>query len=281
MEDTFLKNSLIDKKILTQIKKCKEKGFLPNFLFSGPPGTGKTTTAKEIIQSFFPEPMEFLEINSSAERGIDYIRNVVIPFSESSSNLNKYYRIVLFEEGENLTTDAQAALRKTMECESDNCRYIITCNQNTLDPAIKSRCACLPFSIDQKKLKVFCSENKLAYPLSDLRIANRLIENEGGRSKKQLDLITAYINLNNKTTLEDFLKITDELRSFPPSLDEISQTEKVLSDKTISLRIRIDLCKKFEDLYYYTTITRNYYVYIISFINSLDLLKNKYVQASK
>jgi DNA polymerase III delta prime subunit len=116
----------------------KEKNEIPNLLFAGSPGTGKTTLSKIIANEILE--CQYLYINASDENGIDTIRSKVIGFA-STKSLDGKLKLVLFDECDALTLDSQKALRNVIEEYSDNTRFIFTCNYLfKIIPALQSRC---------------------------------------------------------------------------------------------------------------------------------------------
>lgn len=112
---------------------------IPHLLFSGNAGIGKTTLAKLLFNELSLNPLDILEINASRERGIDEVKKRItnfvqmIPFGD--------FKVVLLDEADYLTPDAQAALRGVMEEYHSTARFILTCNfPNRIIPAIHSRC---------------------------------------------------------------------------------------------------------------------------------------------
>jgi DNA polymerase III delta prime subunit len=116
----------------------KEKDEIPNLLFAGNPGTGKTTLSKIIATDILD--CQYLYINASDENGIDTIRSKVIGFA-STKSLDGKLKLVLFDECDALTLDSQKALRNVIEEYSHNTRFIFTCNYLfKIIPALQSRC---------------------------------------------------------------------------------------------------------------------------------------------
>ena len=116
--------------------KLKEE--IPNLLFAGNPGTGKTTLSKIIANDILD--CQYLYINASDENGIDTIRSKVIGFA-STKSLDGKLKLVLFDECDALTLDSQKALRNVIEEYSENTRFIFTCNYLfKIIPALQSRC---------------------------------------------------------------------------------------------------------------------------------------------
>lgn len=122
-----------------------EKGEIPNLLLSGPPGIGKTSTIKALAGEL---DRDFMVINGSDERSIDIIRNKVKNYASTLSLSNTGKKILLIDEADNLTNDAQLALRASIEELQSNCTFIFTCNyKNKLIPPLHSRVAVIDFSI--------------------------------------------------------------------------------------------------------------------------------------
>lgn len=119
-------------------ESLKSKDEVPNLLFAGNPGTGKTTLSKIIATDILD--CQYLYINASDENGIDTIRSKVIGFA-STKSLDGKLKIVLFDECDALTLDSQKALRNVIEEYSHNTRFIFTCNYLfKVIPALQSRC---------------------------------------------------------------------------------------------------------------------------------------------
>ena len=119
-------------------ESLKSKEEIPNILFAGSPGTGKTTLSKIIATDILD--CQYLYINASDENGIDTIRSKVIGFA-STKSLDGKLKIVLFDECDALTLDSQKALRNVIEEYSHNTRFIFTCNYLfKIIPALQSRC---------------------------------------------------------------------------------------------------------------------------------------------
>lgn len=122
---------------------------IPHLLFSGVQGSGKTTLARILIKAMDTDTSDFLIINASDERGIDTFRDKIKSFATTMPVGT--FKIVLLEEADNLTPDAQQALRRFMEEYADVVRFILTCNyENKVIPPIKSRCQHFHFKAADK-----------------------------------------------------------------------------------------------------------------------------------
>jgi replication factor C small subunit len=121
---------------------------IPHLLFTGSAGVGKTTAAVTLAREIFGESwhMNFRELNASDERGIDVVRNQIKQFARTTPLGDTGFKILFLDEADALTTDAQAALRRTMESYAQTCRFILSCNYSSkiIDP-IQSRCAIYRF----------------------------------------------------------------------------------------------------------------------------------------
>ena len=110
---------------------------IPNLLFVGTPGLGKTTLARILVNDILQ--CQYLYINASDENGIDTIRSKVVGFSQTKS-LDGKHKVVILDEADGITLDGQRALRNTMEEYSGMTRFILTANyKHKIIPAIQSR----------------------------------------------------------------------------------------------------------------------------------------------
>jgi len=139
--------------LLNQIDYFLENGSIPHLLFYGPAGTGKTSLAKLIVKEL---GCEYLYINASDERGIDTIRDKIVPFASSIGFSDT--KVVILDESDYLTPQAQATLRNTMETFSVNTRFILTCNylERIISP-LQSRCQSFEITPpDKREVQEYC-----------------------------------------------------------------------------------------------------------------------------
>jgi len=151
-----LENYVGNEHIKKSIKQYLGQNDIQNLIFYGPAGTGKTTLAKLIVKNL---DCEHLYINASDERGIETIRDKVSGFASSASF--KPLKVVILDEADFLTIQAQASLRNVIETFSRTTRFILTCNyvERIIDP-LQSRC---------QTLKVVPpSKQDIAYHLMDV-----------------------------------------------------------------------------------------------------------------
>ncbi|KAG0577023.1 hypothetical protein M758_5G103700 [Ceratodon purpureus] len=136
--------------VVARLQVIAQGGNMPNLIFSGPPGTGKTTSilalAHELLGPNFKEAV--LELNASDDRGIDVVRNKIKMFAQKKVTLPPgRHKVVLLDEADSMTSGAQQALRRTMEIYSNTTRFALACNLSSkiIEP-IQSRCAIVRFS---------------------------------------------------------------------------------------------------------------------------------------
>ena len=164
LED-YVGNEVIKNKIADYLKQ----GSIQNLLFYGVSGTGKTTLAKLITKNL---NCDLLYLNASDERGIDTIREKIIPFA-SSMSFNDI-KIVILDEADYLTPQAQATLRNTIESCSKTTRFILTCNylERIISP-LQSRCQTFEITppskgeVNNKCQDILTQEKILFYGIHD------------------------------------------------------------------------------------------------------------------
>ncbi|CAG5125534.1 unnamed protein product [Candidula unifasciata] len=132
------------KDIISTIQKFVTEDRLPHLLFYGPPGTGKTSTILAVAKQMY-SPKEFnsmvLELNASDDRGIGIVRGQILSFASTRTIFKKGFKLVILDEADAMTKDAQNALRRVIEKFTENTRFCIICNYlSKIIPALQSRC---------------------------------------------------------------------------------------------------------------------------------------------
>jgi len=139
-----LDDIVLSKDARDYFNNVKQSGNLPNLLLVGSPGVGKTTLAKIIINDILQS--QYLYINASDENGIDTIRTKVINFAQTQSIFGTI-KVIVLDECDGLSLDAQKDLRNSMEEYHDIARFVLTANyQHKIIPALQSRCHTFVFT---------------------------------------------------------------------------------------------------------------------------------------
>ena len=151
VEDTILPEKL--KSVFTEIVRS---GKMPNMLFTGTAGLGKTTLARAICDEL---GYDYIVINGSEEGNIDTLRGKIKRFA-STVSLGGDLKVVILDEADYLNPQStQPALRGFIEEFSDNCRFILTCNfKNRIIEPLHSRCGVYEFNTDKKEMQKLCAD---------------------------------------------------------------------------------------------------------------------------
>ena len=232
--DDYVGNEHLKEKVSGYI----ESEDVPHLLLFGRAGTGKTTLAKLIVKSI---ECDYMVINASDENNVDTVRNKVKNFASSQGF--KKYKIVILDEFDYMTPNAQAILRNLMETFSKHCRFILTCNyvEKIIDP-IQSRCQTFQIVPPSKKEvavqldKILKSEN-VKYDVKDLV---PIIDSSYPDIRKiintcQLNSVKGVLKLSKNDLLDsDFkTKILDILKTSDDSRNKYMKIRKTVADSKV------------------------------------------------
>ncbi|EKF31712.1 replication factor C, subunit 3, putative [Trypanosoma cruzi marinkellei] len=209
--------------ILSTTRRLMDSGNLPHLLFYGPPGTGKTTTIKACAYYLFGKDRiraNVLEMNASDDRGIDVVRQQVREFASTSSfyfasapaaSTIAAFKLVILDEADQMSGDAQAALRRIIEKYTKNVRFCILCNHiNKIIPALQSRCTRFRFAPVKKnamlpRLKFVAQEEGVRFTDGGLVAAFRL---SNGDLRRCLNTMQASAMSAGEITEESVYRVT-------------------------------------------------------------------------
>lgn len=213
--------------IVERVQAFVKNKNMPNLLFVGPAGIGKSSLALVIARELYGDGWRdnFLDLNASDDRGIDVVRNVIKDFSRTKAIANIYFKIVFLDEADALTREAQQALRRTMENYTNVTRFILSCNYSSkiIDP-IASRCTVFRFKpltkdtfteiinniaknekikVDEKTINLLCEVSE-----GDVRKMENILQSCASISSNITDkVIYEIISLAEPKEIKDILKI--------------------------------------------------------------------------
>ena len=234
--DNYVGNSNLKSTLTKQLSQND----IQNYLFYGPAGTGKTTLAKLIVNNL---DCDSLYINASDERGIETIRDKVSGFASVASI--KPLKVVILDESDFLTIQAQASLRNVIETFSRTTRFILTCNfvERIIDP-IQSRCQTFKIVPPTKKevavhITGICDKENIGYEIPSI---GKLVNKYYPDIRKMLNTVQA-------STVDGHLQLDDSLLVSSSYMDSVLDELKQGNFKNIRQIIADSGVDDFEELF--------------------------------
>ena len=207
-------NEVINQKhAIDRLKEFVKEKNIPNMLFAGPAGCGKTATALAIAYELYEENwrQNILNLNASDERGIDVIRGKVKEFARTKSIGNVPFKLIFLDESDALTPEAQQALRRTMEAFTSISRFILAANYSSrLIEPIQSRCAVFRFmSLKDADVKHYIDRITKGEKLRiDESAIEEIVKLSEGDLRKVANILQASAILNKKITKDVIYEVS-------------------------------------------------------------------------
>jgi replication factor C subunit 3/5 len=242
---TNIANILYHDKITLAITSYMDNFKLPHLLFYGPPGTGKTSCIIAIAKHYYKDDYDnmIMVLNASEERGIETVRNRIKQFviSKGLSENPEVppFKLIILDEIDAMTEDAQAILRKVIEKYVNNVRFCFICNYlKKINPAIQSRCVIFRFNpIPYAKLYEYmikiCEKEKI---LITENAINLIIKRSNGDMRKLLNILQSLYMHNNINNLDYVSDGSDNISIESEKSGKSAKTpkSKVINENSVS-----------------------------------------------
>ncbi|MHA1975538.1 MAG: replication factor C small subunit [Candidatus Hodarchaeales archaeon] len=211
--------------IVERLKQLVTRADFPHMLFSGPPGVGKTTSAEAVINEIFPfaqRSANVKRLNASDDRGINVVREDIKNFARVLPSGGAKFKLIILDEADQMTSEAQHALRRTMETYNEITRFILICNYSSkIISPIQSRCAIFRFKGLRKeevisRLEYIATSKKLDISEKGLEA---LYESSEGDMRQAINALQAAASLTKEVTDKVVYQVQGYIK--PAELSEI------------------------------------------------------------
>uniref|UniRef100_A0A2C9JKL7 Activator 1 subunit 5 n=2 Tax=Biomphalaria glabrata TaxID=6526 RepID=A0A2C9JKL7_BIOGL len=304
------------KDIISTISKFVSEERLPHLLFYGPPGTGKTSTILAVAKQIY-SPKEFnsmvLELNASDDRGIGIVRGQILSFASTRTIFKKGFKLVILDEADAMTKDAQNALRRVIEKFTENTRFCIICNYlSKIIPALQSRCTRFRFGplkqeqmvprldyvISQENVKVSQSGMKALVTLAngDMRRALNILQSTsmafdevtednvyicvGHPLRKDIENIVNWVLNENFTTAYQNIMILKTQKGLALE-DVLTEVHSYVHRIDLPLHVRMHLLEKMADIEYRLASGTSEKIQLSSLIAAFQIARDLLAQEAK
>lgn len=265
-------NIIYHEKITKAIVNYMENNKLPHLLFYGPPGTGKTSLIIAVAKHYYNEDFDnmILVLNASEERGIETVRNRIKQFVTtkgiSENPKTPPFKLIILDEIDAMTEDAQAILRKVIEKYVSNVRFCFICNYlKKINPAIQSRCVIfrfnpIPFEYLYDFVIDICKKENMQITSNAIKL---IIKRSSGDMRKLLNILQS-VNMYLDNISSNKKSVETVCESDKNDLNQIDSNQIVINETSIS---RILSCP-----------THRHIIQILKFVQNNSLEKSyKYI----
>lgn len=235
-----LEDLVLDEIIYTKIQDIIKKKEIPNIIFTGKSGIGKTSTIHAIARLIYPKEYHdsVIELNASDDRGIKSVHDTIINFCKRKVEFKENFaqhKLLILDEADNITAKAQKLISSIIE-KFPLTRFAFTCNNSSaVIESIQSRCTIIKFTkppIDSfmNRVKYICSCENIDYNLDALKYLFELCQKD---LRKTLNMLELVYRAEGKITIDNILKISDI-----PSQNTLNDLLKFVLTKDI-----VNICK--------------------------------------
>ena len=212
-------NQIVNQRgIINRLKQFVKDKSMPHLIFAGPAGTGKTTSALAMVREIYGSKRTpnrtHLELNASDARGINVVRTYIKDFAKSKAPIEFPFKILILDEADNMTPQAQQALRRTMERYTANCRMILICNySNKIIAPIQSRCVIFRFSSlndedIKQRLNLVAKKEDLSISVDGL---NALVSVSQGDCRRAINYLQSCGTISKKIDQDIVYRVAGEI----------------------------------------------------------------------
>jgi replication factor C subunit 2/4 len=281
---------ILDNIISTKINNIVANKDIPNIIFTGKSGIGKTSTIHAIARQIYPKDYHdsIIELNASDDRGIKSVHDTIINFCKRKVEFKEGYaqhKLLILDEADNITPKAQRLINSIME-KYPTTRFAFTCNNSSaVIESIQSRCIIIRFTkppIDKfiERIKSICIKESIEYEQEALEYLFEICQKD---LRKTLNMLELVYRAENKITIPNILKISDI-----PSQETLSNLLNSIITKDV-----INVCKIINEFqsqgYYSLDVMLHFIQYIKNHtnikedirINLINILANKSYTMSK